>query len=471
MQLEQSILGTIINNPACQMLGLQKIQKVELFSDIDCRLVWSNVEAMYIKSLEIDSLTLTDFMRKNGDYKKLPKDVIDSIYTYNLSVSNFTTKLELLRNNYFYNTLKNTTNNIVEKCTDKSQNPLDIVNASIASLESLLTIETSQSIIPIGKSFAEIGDYIFKEKSKSAELDNDNILDIGFEELNRIVKISGGKFIIIAARPSMGKSAFMSDMIRRIGLINKESVGLITIEMTAKEVSIRVASAHLDWNTYKFNDGNFYKENDKVKFNNFANQYVSAPIYIDDDPYVTINTIQTRILYMYRKYGIKVVFIDHLGLIDLLLGKYKNKENALGELSASLKRLARKLNIPIIALHQLSRSVESRMPPRPLLSDLRDSGSLEQDADIVFLLYRPDYYPHIAFEPKTKEEKDKYGHLKGRFISFKRDGGYIDFEGKLELIIAKNRGGTIGRLYYNFIKEYQRLEYDKVLTEEIKNNK
>jgi replicative DNA helicase len=245
-------------------------------------------------------------------------------------------------------------------------------------------------------------------------------------------------------------TAFVLEVLRRLALLFKEPVALFSLEMEFIDNVKRLASNHCRINSYVFDDTFHYKA-DEEKFADFCRNFSTSPFYIDDDAYVDSNQVIARIIYLHQTKKIKKFAIDHLGLIKLVLqSKTTTKADALGELSGALKRLARKLKITIIGLYQLNREVEKRMPPRPMLSDLTGSGALEADSDVVLLLYRPDYYIQNKFNPPKSANLE---HLRGKYIAEFRNHGdveYIDMEGICEVIIAKNRGGKTGRLFFDF---------------------
>lgn len=259
-------------------------------------------------------------------------------------------------------------------------------------------------------------------------------------------------------------TAFVLEILKRLSLLKKEPTAIFSLEMESIDLVKRVASNYCKINSYVF-DGKFNYQPDEEKFENFCRTFSTSPFYIDDDSYVTTNQIIARIIYLYQTKKIKRFAIDHLGLIQLVYAnKNTTKTDALGDLSSALKRLARKLKITIIGLYQLNREVERRTPPRPILSDLTGSGSLEADADIVYLLYRPDYYIANKFNPL---KKDNLEHLRGKYVAQFRVNGaleYIDMEGVCELIIAKCRGGKTGRMFFDFDGRYGQFKVNERLT-------
>lgn len=236
----------------------------------------------------------------------------------------------------------------------------------------------------------------------------------------------------------------------------------------------RIACGHLKINSYALKH-NLLNDSDKNKIYNFCNSFATAPLFIDDDPYYDANSMLARIIVLAITKKIRVFAIDYIGLVRLVYqNRQQTKSDATGDFTSALKKLARKLGITIIALQQLSRDVDKRPNPRPVLSDLRDSGSIEQDADVVAFLYRPDYYPANIFEPKSKEEKEKYGEFAGKHVvaHYGREGmKLIDMAGKCELIIAKNRDGATGRIFFDYNKGYGSFEYDEKLSSIINNQK
>ncbi|MBK8179793.1 MAG: replicative DNA helicase [Planctomycetes bacterium] len=275
----------------------------------------------------------------------------------------------------------------------------------------------------------------FKRIDSSSHRADVTGLNTGFYELNdKLCGLNAGDLIIIAARPSMGKTAFALNMIEhaaltRPGFLDVDpTVLLFSLEMGKHQIVSRMLCSRARVDAHKLRTGRLPAE-DYTDLTVAADDLQKGKIFIDDSPNLSVMALRGRARRMKAKHGLHLIVVDYLQLMTH--PKAESRQMEISAISRSLKALARELEVPVIALAQLSRAVESREPPRPMLSDLRESGSIEQDADVVMLLYRAEYYPKFA----TDENK-----------------------GKAEVIIAKHRNGPTGTVTLNFFPQHMRFE-------------
>lgn len=233
--------------------------------------------------------------------------------------------------------------------------------------------------------------------------------------------------IIIAARPSVGKTAFALNIAQNVGIRAKETVAIFSLEMSAKQLVQRMISAEGNIDGEKLKTGYFEAE-DWEKMTRAIGILSDANIFIDDTPGITVGEIRSKCRELKKEKGLGMILIDYLQLIRGNGRSGENRQQEVSEISRTLKEIARELEVPVIALSQLSRGVEQRQDKRPMMSDLRESGSIEQDADIVGFLYRDDYYD------KQSEKKNI-----------------------IEVIIAKQRNGPTGTVELAFMKNYGKM--------------
>jgi len=233
--------------------------------------------------------------------------------------------------------------------------------------------------------------------------------------------------IIIAGRPSMGKSAFVCAIAENVGVVNKLPLAFFSLEMSRQQLVQRMLCSHARIDAHKVRTG-FLSRSDWPILINTASKLSEAPIFVDDTPGISVLELRAKARRLKAHYNIQMVIVDYLQLMQGP-AKAENRQQEISEISRSLKALARELNIPVVAISQLSRAVEARTNRRPQLSDLRESGAIEQDADLVLLLLREEYY--------NPAEENK---------------------GIAEAIIGKQRNGPVGSIKLAFIKEYARFE-------------
>ena len=258
----------------------------------------------------------------------------------------------------------------------------------------------------------------------------------GFKKLDDILLgWQKSDLIIVAGRPSMGKTAATLNFARNAAVLGGIGVGIFSLEMSHSQIVLRLLSAESEVSSEKIRKGTTDK-NELLKIHAGVERLASANIIIDDTPALTLLELKAKARRMKLQDNVQMIVIDYLQLMSGSGKKYDgNREQEISNISRGLKALAKELDMPIIALSQLSRQVESRAEKRPILSDLRESGAIEQDADIVMFLYRPEYY------------------------GLDRDVDGNDLRGKAEFIIQKHRNGSLGDVKVGFRGEYTKF-YD-----------
>jgi len=249
----------------------------------------------------------------------------------------------------------------------------------------------------------------------------------GFSELDRMTAgFQRNDLIIVAARPSVGKTAFALNIAQNVATKTDENVAIFSLEMGAEQLVMRMLCAEGNIDAQRLRTGSLTDE-DWRKLTMAMGSLSNSGIFIDDTPGIRISEIRSKCRRLKQEHGLGMILIDYLQLIQGSGRSSENRQQEVSEISRSLKALARELEVPVIALSQLSRGVEQRQDKRPMMSDIRESGSIEQDADIVAFLYRDDYY--------NKETENK---------------------NIIEIIIAKQRNGPVGTVQLAFIKEYNK---------------
>ncbi|NGP45217.1 replicative DNA helicase [Bacillaceae bacterium SIJ1] len=249
----------------------------------------------------------------------------------------------------------------------------------------------------------------------------------GFSELDRMTAgFQRSDLVIVAARPSVGKTAFALNIAQNVGIHAEENVAIFSLEMGAQQLVMRMLCAEGNIDAQRLRTGKLTPD-DWQKLTMAMGSLSNAGIFIDDTPGIRVNDIRAKCRRLKMEHGLGMILIDYLQLIQGNARSGENRQQEVSEISRSLKALARELEVPVIALSQLSRGVESRQDKRPMMSDIRESGSIEQDADIVSFLYRDDYY--------DKESES---------------------ENIIEIIIAKQRNGPVGTVELAFVKEYNK---------------
>lgn len=282
-----------------------------------------------------------------------------------------------------------------------------------------------------GQEFASIKNIIFDVFDRVSELYSSKGgitgLPTGFRDLDKLTSgLQPSDLILIAARPSMGKTAFVLNIAQHVAIKEKQAVAFFSLEMSKEQLVQRMLCAEAPIDAQRLRIGEL-ENNDWDKLVRAADRLAAAPIFIDDTAGITVMEMRSKARKLKIEHDLKLVIIDYLQLMQggSSGSRSENRQQEISEISRSLKALARELKVPVVALSQLSRSVESRQVKKPMLSDLRESGSLEQDADIVAFLYREDYY-----EPETENKNIT------------------------DIIIAKHRNGPVDSVQLFFHKQF-----------------
>jgi len=311
-------------------------------------------------------------------------------------------------------------------------NPPDDFNKFLADTQAHLKAATERQSFSTIRSMAEIAEehLPYMEKIWNGEIDN-VLYQTQFEDLNKILTgFAPGDLVIVGARPSMGKTAFGLNLMHGFCVDGGYAAGMFSLEMSAEQLHDRMvgSAALLNTNNFRQKKSQWGLNDEQIrKYAKWSGALQEAKIYIDDSPALSITDVTARARRMYTDHDISLLFVDYLQLMQGS-GRYRdNRVNEVSEISAGLKQIARELKIPVIALTQLNRGTDNRPNKRPMLADIRESGSVEQDADMVLFLYRDDYYTDESQTPN-----------------------------QVEVIVAKNRNGATGMATLYFKKEFTR---------------
>ncbi|MCR5786232.1 MAG: replicative DNA helicase [Acholeplasmatales bacterium] len=417
LEAEIGILNSILIDPAALNV-CQDTLNIEDFFDQKNRLIYQAVLDLKRENTVPDiQLVVSKLVEKNKFEDAGGYDYLNKVLTFSYSSQNIDSYITLVRNS----ALKRKT---IDSLSKLSQQGYDLSLSSDAYLEAVekevfeLTQYRQTSEF---RTLAEVANTVYENTNKMAQ-DSGEVtgLDTGFDNLNKLTfGLQNGNLIILAARPAMGKSAYALNLAAQIAKKNDASVAVFSLEMPAEQLVLRMYAADTAINVSALGRGKLTDGDQWRILQNSKRNFANTKIYFDDSGMVTIGDIRSKCRKLKASdAGLDCVIIDYLQLITST-GHVGSKNEEVSQISRGLKLLARELNIPVIALAQLSRAVESREDKRPIMSDLRDSGSIEQDADIVCFLYREEYYTH------------------------KRPG-------ECDLIIAKNRQGSLATLKYLF---------------------
>ena len=435
-EAEQGVLGCILLAPN-DCLG-QCIEKLkagpEVFYDLRHQTIYEAVAAMYDKRDPIDIITLQQRLKDRGLLDQIGGiPYLNALQDSVPSAANLTYYLDIVEEKSLLRKMIHTCTDVVGRVYDfdgEVDELLDEVERDILRMSESRsggTIEPVKSLV--NKAIGMVENYFNRQGTLGG-------LASGFAELDRMTDgMHGGEMIIIAARPSMGKTSLAMNIAESVVLNQKLPVGVFSLEMTAESLVLRMLCSNARVNLRNIREG-FMSESDFPKLTSSAGKMSSAPLYIDDTPGLSILQLRTRARRMWQQHGIKLFVIDYLQLLHSTSRRaQENRQQEIAEISSGIKALAKELSIPIIVLAQLNRELEKDKSRKPRLSDLRESGSIEQDDDLVGLLYKPATEDEDA--PQTEDSPDGI---------------------PVNLLIAKQRNGPTGDVQLTFLKPYTRFE-------------
>ena len=424
IEAEQAVLGAML-------IEREAISKVaEFLRPEDCyreahRLIFNAMLELFNKNDAVDMVTVIEFLRK-GDKLEAAGGIsyITSLANSVPTAANVLYHARIVEEKALLRQLINAATNIASSGYEGSEEVSTILDSAE---KSILSVSSRR----LGGEFTPIKSIIFDAFTKIEQLyaSKGSItgLSTGFKDLDRLTSgLQPSDLILIAARPSMGKTAFVLNIAQHIGIKEKKAVAFFSLEMSKEQLVQRMLCAESTIDSQRLRIGEL-EPNDWTKLVAGADRLSSAPIFIDDTSGITVMEMRSKARRLKIEHNLQLIIIDYLQLMQgsAKKGGSENRQQEISEISRSLKGLAREIGVPVIALSQLSRSVESRQVKKPMLSDLRESGSLEQDADIVAFLYRDDYY-----NPDSEQKNIT------------------------EVIIAKHRNGPVDTVQLFFHKQF-----------------
>jgi replicative DNA helicase len=435
IELEAAVLGGIIKEKDA-LTSVIDILKPDSFISEKHEAIYQAILLLFGKTEPVDLLTVSNQLRLSGELEFIGGASYLARITSKSISSHIEKEARIIVQYAIRRSIIKIMGEVVTKAYEDTTDVFHLMDTTEQSLRDIQEGNLNKNIpdlsLVVQKTIQEL-------KNKADQDAGGSSVPSGFPTLDRV---TGGwhntELIIIAARPGMGKTAFVVSSLRNAAIDFKMPVALFSLEMSSQQVMLRLISAEAEIDSQKLRKGELETE-DWQALHSRLNNLATAPIYIDDTPALSVLELRTKARRLKAFHDIKLLIVDYLQLMTAGNGKGgMNREQEIAAISRSLKTIAKELNIPVIALSQLSRSVETRGgDKRPQLSDLRESGSIEQDADVVMFLYRPEYYQ--ITETETGEST----------------------KGMAEVIIAKNRSGSVDNVNLRFIGKYTRFaEFD-----------
>ena len=434
VELEQAVLGAVMIEQDAYSL-ISEILRPESFYDARHQLIYEAVRTLALQQKPVDVLTVTDQLEKTGKLEEVGGPYYITQLSENVvSSAHIEYHARIIAQKFLARELITFTSEIQTKAFDATTDVDDLMQEAEGNLFEISQQNLKKDYTQINPVIREAYDMLQKAAARSDGLSG---LSSGFSKLDKLTAgWQNSDLIIIAARPAMGKTAFVLSMAKKMTVDMKIPAAMFSLEMSNVQLINRLIVNVCEIPGEKLRSGQLAPY-EWVQLDSKIAQLYDAPLYVDDTASLSVFELRTKARRLVREHGVKIIFIDYLQLMNASGMSYGNRQEEVSTISRSLKGLAKELNIPIIALSQLNRSVTAREGTegkRPQLSDLRESGAIEQDADMVCFIHRPEYY---------KFYKDENGN---------------DLRGLAEFIIAKHRNGAIGEVYLKFKAEYARFQ-------------
>lgn len=434
VEAEQGVLGCVLLSPHDGMgVCIEKFKRgSEVFYDLRHRNIYELLAEMYDQKEAIDLITVQQRLRDKNQLEPiggLPylSQLVDCVP----SAANLQYYLDIVREKYLLRKMIQTCTGVVTRVYEHEGEVdalLDEVERDILRISEDRVEASSRTIKDlVHKAINTIEEFHQRQGMLTG-------IGTGFPDFDKMTSgLHAGEMIVIAARPSMGKTSLAMNIAEHVAIDQKLPVGVFSLEMTAESLVLRMLCSRSRVNLRSIREG-FLAERDFPKLTGSAGKLAGAPLYVDDSSGLSILQLRAKARRMFQQYGVKLFVIDYLQLLNSTSRRAENRQQEIADISNGIKALAKELNVPIIVLSQLNRELEKEKNRKPRLSDLRESGAIEQDADLVGLLY------------KASSEDDDESAAQAQDAL------------PVNLLIAKQRNGPTGDVNLTFLRPYTRFE-------------
>jgi replicative DNA helicase len=427
LEAERAVLGAILLEKDSLPKAVEMLKPADFYKE-GHRKIFDTMIALFERGEPVDLLTLREELRRRGELEEVGGDVaLATMVEEAATAAHLFSYAGIVREKALLRELIRISTGIIGQSYEARENVDLLLDQAEQQVFQLSEQRMQGTAIPVRSILKETFEYIERLYERK---ENVTGLPTGIRELDRMTSgLQPSDFIIIAGRPSMGKTSFALNAARYAAIELRRKVLILSLEMSKEQLVQRLLCSEAKVDSHRVRTG-FLEPRDWPKLTNAAGRLAEAPIFIDDQPALSVLETRAKARRMKAEHGLDLIIVDYL---QLMRGRNaENRQQEISEISRSLKALAKELRVPVVALSQLSRAVEARAQRdyRPQLSDLRESGALEQDADLIMFLYRPERYGIQT------EEGENYA----------------------EVIVGKQRNGPVGTLKVVFIPEYASFE-------------
>lgn len=420
---EQSVLGSMLKDKNAIVQAVETLKSDDFYKDSH-KIIFSTVWSLYQKDIPVDMITLLEELKSTSKLEECGGiTYVSEVSGSVISTANVHSYIKIVKDKSILRKLINTSTTIIEECYENQNNVESVIDSAESKIFNIAENRSTSDFEPMSdileRGFLQI-ENVFNNKGQVSGVSS------GFTDLDS--KTSGfqkGDMILIAARPSMGKTTFALNIAENAALRGGKSIAVFSLEMSKEQLSYKLLCSQANVDMLRLRTGDL-QDKDWENIARASGPLASANIYIDDTAGTSVMEMRSKCRKLKMEHGIDLIIIDYLQLMSGS-SQSESRQQEVSEISRSIKALAKEMQCPVIALSQLSRAPEQRADHRPMLSDLRESGSIEQDADLVMFLYRDEYY--------DKETEDK---------------------NVAECIIAKQRNGPVGTVKLAWLGQYSR---------------
>ena len=421
VEAEQAVLGSILFDPQCVPEVIDKLRPDDFYLRQN-REIYETIYSMFNYSLTIDPVTVLENMKQHGYYTDQSRSYLLQLIDITPTAANVKEYIDIIKDKTLLRRVAETAGDLTEMIHQGTDTGQDILEAAEQRIYAIRQGRSSRGLTPISDVLFDVYDRLSELAASDSAVPG---LSTGLKDLDRAISgLNKSDLILLAARPGMGKTSMALNILLDAGKKSGKKVAFFSLEMSREQLALRLIASECFIDNKKLVTGKLTEE-DWESVAAAADSLSRSTILIDDDSTVTVADINAKCR---RVEDLGLVVIDYLQLMQSAGGKSRsgdNRQQIVSDISRSLKIMAQELNVPVLCLSQLSRANESRSDKRPMLSDLRESGAIEQDADIVLFLYRDGYYNKDSENPN-----------------------------EAECIIAKNRHGETGTVYLQWQPQF-----------------
>ena len=421
VEAEQAVLGSILFDPQCVPEVIDKLRPDDFYLRQN-REIYETIYSMFNYSLTIDPVTVLENMKQHGYYTDQPRSYLLQLIDITPTAANVKEYIDIIKDKTLLRRVAETAGDLTEMIHQGTDTGQDILEAAEQRIYAIRQGRSSRGLTPISDVLFDVYDRLSELAASDSAVPG---LSTGLKDLDRAISgLNKSDLILLAARPGMGKTSMALNILLDAGKKSGKKVAFFSLEMSREQLALRLIASECFIDNKKLVTGKLTEE-DWESVAAAADSLSRSTILIDDDSTVTVADINAKCR---RVEDLGLVVIDYLQLMQSAGGKSRsgdNRQQIVSDISRSLKIMAKELNVPVLCLSQLSRANEGRTDKRPMLSDLRESGAIEQDADIVLFLYRDGYYNKDSENPN-----------------------------EAECIIAKNRHGETGTVYLQWQPQF-----------------